>query len=154
MALSSAKKGGLDSECASKWDQTLSTLENELIDAQITVDTAQILEECGLASIDNAIQSMEAVFADGMTMSSHPGLSQVSLQNAMTKFYESLYNPPLPSYETIKDPVLRKYARSKVGENIVGTYEKIYNMVKGDIGGYNDLSFLKHDPSQVKTLFS
>jgi len=154
MSLNAAKKAGLNSDCASKWDQTLSTLENELIDAQITIDTSQILDECGLASIDNAIQSMEAVFADGMTMSSHPGLSQVSLQNAMTKFYESLYNPPLPSYETIKDPVLRKYARSKVGENIVGTYEKIYNMVKGDIGGYNDLSFLKHDPSQVKTLFS
>jgi hypothetical protein len=86
-------------------------------------------------------------------MSSHPGLSQVSLQNAMTKFYESLYNPPLPSYENIKDPVLRKYARNSVVENVVGAYEKIYVMVKGDEGRYNDLSFLKHDPSQVKTLF-
>ena len=153
MALSMAKQSGLDSDCASKWDKTISTLENGLMDAQIAADTSQILDKCGLASIYEAIQSMEAVFVDGMTMSSHPGLSQVSLQNAVTKFYESLYNPPLPSYENIKDPALRKYARSKAVESVISAYEKIYNMVKGDIGGYNDLSFLKYDPSQVKTLF-
>jgi hypothetical protein len=153
MALSSAKKTGLDGGCASKWDQTISNLEKVLLDAQIRSDTTHVLDECGLAPIYNAIQNMEAVFVDGMTMSSHPGLSQVSLQNAMTKFYESLYNPPLPSYENIKDPVLRKYARNNVVQNVVGAYEKIYVMVKGDEGGYNDLSFLKHDPSQVKTLF-
>ena len=74
----------------------------------------------------------------------------------MKDFNNSLYSPPLPSFERIRDPVLRKYARTRCAENVVETYGVIYEGLRGEKGGYDrdSLSCLGHNPSQVKTLLS
>mmetsp|Transcript_8424 Transcript_8424/g.10653 ORF Transcript_8424/g.10653 Transcript_8424/m.10653 type:complete len:875 (+) Transcript_8424:213-2837(+) len=153
-ALQSMKKAGLSFDCASKWNNVIYEKEKNMIDAQIASDTNYVLDECGLGSIASALESMKAVYIEGMVISSHPGLSQQSLQLAMKKFYESLYDPPYPSYENIKDPVLRKRARNKIAENVVEVYREIYEMVTSEQGGYGDMTFLGHSPEQVKALLS
>jgi hypothetical protein len=73
----------------------------------------------------------------------------------MKKFYSSLFSPPIPTFEdTIKDPEVRKIARSKTAERVVDVYRELYVAISGDRGGYADLAFMGHDPDQVKTLLS
>jgi len=151
-ALMGAKKAGLSSECSGKWDEVVVKEEEKMIDAQISMDTNYVIDECGLGSIASALESMKAVYIEGMVVSSHPGLSEQSLQEAMKKFYTSLIDPPFPSYDNVKDPVLRKRARNKIAENVLNIYEEIYNIVSGENGGYSDLKFLEHNPDQVKAL--
>jgi hypothetical protein len=151
-ALNGAKKAGLSSDDMSKWDEKITKEEEKMIDSQISTDTNYVLDECGLGSIASALESMKAVYIEGMVISSHPGLSEQSLQDAMKKFYASLIDPPFPSYDNIKDPVLRKRSRNKIAKNVSDMYEEIYSMVTSEKGGYGDLSFLEHSPDQVKTL--
>jgi hypothetical protein len=154
MALVAAKKIGLETECASKWESIISKSVQTMVDEKIVVDTKDVLEECGLLPIQNAIESMRAVHIEGMVASSHAGLSQESLQKAIKSFYASLFDPPIPSYTIIKDPVLRKYARNKVADNITEVYRDIYELIKSEEGGYDDTSFLSYDASQVKSMLS
>jgi len=153
-ALNAMKKIGLGGTCASKWDTIISGKEQMMIDAEITSDTKNVLEDCGLGQIQNAIVSMEAVYVEGMTASSHPGLSEDSMQGAIKVFYAMLYDPPIPSYGSINDPVLRKYARNKVAENVAAVYSNIYELVKSEKGGYENYSFLTYDPSQINSMLS
>ena len=89
-------------------------------------------------------------------MSSFPGLIQDEVESSMKEFYSSLYSPPIPSFEnTIKDPTLRKLARTKIAKRVCDRYESIYNdILQPEIGGYDDTSFLGHNPSAVETLFT
>ena len=151
-ALNGAKKAGLASKSVSKWEDSILKEEEKLIENQIRNDTNYVLDECGLGSIASALESMKAVYIEGMVISSHPGLSEQSLQDAMKKFYASLIDPPFPSYDTIKDPVLRKRSRNKIASNVADMYEEIYNLVSSEKGGYSDLSFLGHSPEQVRSL--
>jgi hypothetical protein len=113
---------------------------------------------------------------EGMTMASQAGLTEDDVELGMKEFYSSLYAPPLPTFENIKDPLLRRLARSKICDNVVHVYSDLYHSmnrarskicdnvvhVYSDLyhsmnrekGGYDDLSFLGHTPEQVKTLFS
>jgi hypothetical protein len=154
MALNATKKIGLGVECASNWDKITSENVQTMVDAQILSDTKDVLDECSLRAISNAIESMHAVHIEGMVASSHSGLSQETLQKAVKKFYASLFDPPIPSYGIIKDPVLRKYARNKIAENVTEAYKQIYELAKSDDGGYDDVSFLSYDPDQVKSMLS
>lgn len=154
MALLTTKKAGIKPECYSKWEGIVAQKEQTMIEDQIKRDTNLVLDECGLGTIANNIESMKAVFIEGMTMSSHPGLLPGNVKEAMSTFYQSLFDPPLPSYENIRDPTLRKYARSKVAQNVGEMYKEIYDALSSEAGGYNDLSFLEHTPDQVKRLFS
>ena len=72
----------------------------------------------------------------------------------MKDFYDSLYSPPTPSFDMIRDPVLRKYARTKTAQNVVDLYATIFDTLRSERGGYDDLSFLSMAPEQVKTLLS
>lgn len=154
MALNSVKKFGLRAECASSWDKIISENVQTAIDEQIASDTKDVLDECSLASVMNAIENMKAVHIEGMVASSHSGLSKESLEKAIKFFYASLFDPPIPSYSIIKDPVLKKYARNKVADNVTEAYRQIYELAKSDNGGYSDLSFLTYDPDQVKSMLS
>lgn len=154
IALNAMKKIGLEGNCASKWDAIISEKEQIMIDAEIASDTKNVLEDCGLAQIQNAMERMEAVYVEGMTATSHPGLSEDSTQKAITAFYAILYDPPIPSYGNIKDPVLRKYARNKVAGNITAVYTKIHELIKSEKGGYDNDSFLTYDPSQIDSMLS
>jgi hypothetical protein len=114
--------------------------------------SAQVLEICGLGSMAAAWKNMLPV--EGVTMASQSGLTQEHVELGMKEFYSSLYAPPLPTFEHIKDPVLRRSARLKIVATVVSTYEELYHAMRSDKGGYDDLSFLGHTPEQVKTLFS
>ena len=154
MALMTTKKAGIKLECFTKWEGIVAQKEQTMTEDQIQRDTTVVMDECGLGAIASDIENMKAVFIEGMTMSSHQGLSPENVEEAMSKFYQSLFDPPLPSYENIRDPSLRKHARSKVAQNIGGLYEEIYDALSSEVGGYRDLSFLEHTPDQVKKLLS
>lgn len=152
VALSIVQKNGLSKDSATKWDMMLAKEEEKMIEAQIDRDTTYVLDECGLGAIASALESMKAVYIEGMVISSHPGLSQQSLEEAMSKFYTSLIDLPLPEYNSIKDPDLKKRSRKKIAMNVAAMYTEIYNMVCGEKGGYADLSFMVNTPDQVKAL--
>jgi len=155
-AIAVAKKSGLDAEVGAKWDAVIKGREEVIVEELIVGDTSDALGECGLRSIQRALEGMKMVYIEGMTMASQPGLSREAVERAMKTFYGSLYDPPFPSYEGIKDPVLRKYARTKLVKNVGDVYEEIYDTFTGDAhkGDYGDLTFLEHTPKSVTTLLS
>ena len=150
MCIASAKKAGLTS--SRELEAMVAEKEQTMIDSLVEEQTLQVLEVCGLGSMATAWKNMLDV--EGLTMASQSGLSEDDVELGMKEFYASLYAPPLPSFENIKDPVLRRMARNKICDNVVQVYEDLYRAMKSDKGGYDDLSFLGHTPEQVKTLFS
>jgi hypothetical protein len=153
-ALASMNKVGLESGHASKWQSACAEKEKMLIDVQIESDVKDFLHESGLGGICSAMENLEAMYVEGMIASSHPGMSQESLRKAVEIFYATLYDPPIPSYVGVKDPALKKYAKNKVVEIVTAVYEKIYDLARGEKGGYADLSFFKYDSLQVKAMLS
>lgn len=154
-AMTSTVKCGLESSEAKKWIDLIQEKETELVEALVETEAKKVLAVCGLGGIQAAMEQMNAVYVDGMTMSSHPGLSQSDIEAAMKHFYSSLYSPPIPTFEdSIKDPELRKVARSKTAKRVVNDYQILYEAITSEKGGYSDLSFLGHNPDQVKTLLS
>ena len=149
-----AKKAGLESSVATKWDKALSEQERTLADSLIDGETRHVLESIGLAPVADALKDMGAVYVEGQLIASHPGLAPADVRSALKDFYDSLYSPPMPPFDQIRDPVLRKYARGKTAENVVEAYAKIYDALRSDRGGYDDLSFLSMSPEQVQTLLS
>ena len=154
-ALNVASKCGLKSSELVKWSQLIKETEKELVERFVDTETDEVLQVCGLEGLRSAMRHMNGVFVEGMTMSSHPGLSQREVEVAMKKFYSSLFSPPIPTFEdTIKDPELRKIARSKTAQRVVDVYKDLYEAITSAKGGYTDTSFLGHVPDQVKTLLS
>ena len=154
-AMSSTIKCGLDAAEAKQWIDLIQQRETDLVEALVETEAGKVLALCGLGKIHDAMQQLNAVYVEGMTMSSHPGLSQTDIEAAMKQFYSSLYSPPIPTFEdSIKDPELRKVARSKTAQTVVNEYRDLYEAITSEKGGYADLSFLGHDPEQVKTLLS
>lgn len=154
LALNSMKKIGLNADIARKWDQIISEKEQHFIDSEIEKDTKNVMDDFGLGELQSAMETLDAVFVEGMTASSHPGLSEESILMAMKVLKTTLYDPPIPSYSNIKDPVLRKYARNKVADNVVAVYAKLHNLVQSEKGGYSNKTFLPYDPSQIKAMIS
>jgi len=153
-ALSSMTKVGLERSHTSKWNGACAEKEKMLIDIQIESDVKDFFQESSLGGICSAMEKMEALYVEGMAASSHPGLSEESLRKAIEMFYATLYDPPIPSYTNVKDPILRKYAKNNVVENVIAIYEKIYDLAHGEKGGYSDVSFFKYDSNQVKAMLS
>ncbi|KAL7524497.1 hypothetical protein ACHAXR_000598 [Thalassiosira sp. AJA248-18] len=154
-ALGVALKCGLKASETAKWSELIQETEKKLVESFVDTETDEVLQVCGLEGLRSAMRHMNGVYVEGMTMSSHPGLSQREVEVAMKKFYSSLFSPPIPTFEdTIKDPELRKIARSKTAQRVVDVYRDLYEAIASNKGGYGDLSFLGHDPDQVKTLLS
>ena len=154
-AMTSIVKCGLELSEAKKWNEIIQEKETILVEALVEKESDKVLEVCGLHGIRTAMQQMDAVYVEGMTMSSHPGLSKLDIESAMKQFESSLYSPPIPTFEdSIKDPELRKLARSKTAKRVVNEYRLIYDEITSEKGGYSDLSFLGHDPNAVNTLLS
>ena len=152
LTLTHTKKAGLTTTVASQLDAKISTREQALIEDLVKSETTEVLEVCGLQPIISAWRNIPVV--EGITMASQSGLTVDDLDSCLKDFYASLYSPPLPSFDLIKDPVLRKLARSKIASNVVDIYEEFYNAVRSENGGYDNTSFLGHTPLQVRTLFS
>lgn len=155
-AIVAARKGGMAEQSASNLDEKILEKEKSLIHLLVEKETASVLDLCGLGAIVGAWKSFEGVRVEGMYMASHPGLTPEEAEGSLKEFYQSLYSPPIPSFESsINDPSLRKLARRKIAENVCSTYGSLYDaMQQSELGGYDDLSFLGHTPEQVKTLFS
>eukprot|EP00584_Thalassiosira_punctigera_P001332 CAMPEP_0172527940 /NCGR_PEP_ID=MMETSP1067-20121228/2473_1 /TAXON_ID=265564 ORGANISM="Thalassiosira punctigera, Strain Tpunct2005C2" /NCGR_SAMPLE_ID=MMETSP1067 /ASSEMBLY_ACC=CAM_ASM_000444 /LENGTH=900 /DNA_ID=CAMNT_0013311771 /DNA_START=50 /DNA_END=2752 /DNA_ORIENTATION=+ len=155
-ALNVASKCGLGASDSGKWSELILATEGQLVEAFVDAETDEVLQVCGLESLRSAFRHMDSVFVEGITiMSSHPGMSQRDVETAMGKFYSSLFSPPIPTFEdTIKDPELRKVARSKTAARVADVYRELYEAITSEKGGYADLAFLGHNPDQVKTLLS
>lgn len=151
-----ARQGDMTADVASTLESKVHDRENALIDVLVEKETTDVLDLCGLGSLATSWERFNRVYVEGMVMATHPGLTPEDVQSAVAEFYSSLFSPPLPSFEsTIKDPTLRKHARSKIAKNICSVYESLYNdMTRADKGGYDNLTFLNHTPQQVKTLFT
>ena len=151
--VTSAKKAGLPVITAEKLDEEIEKQEAKLVDALVEVETSKVLDLCGLGPLAGAWQRWK-VSPDRGEMVSFAGLSIDDVEASMKDFYASLFSPPLPSLESaVKDPVMRRMARSKIASNICDTYAEMYEDMQS-LGGYEDLSVLGHSPAQVKTLFS
>jgi hypothetical protein len=155
-SLAAAKKAGMKILESEKLDEKIDQKEIELIEELVEKETSEVLDLCGLGPLASAWKSWQDVQAEGTLMAAYPGLSPDDAEAGMKEFYSSLYSPPLPSLEaTIKDPVVRKSARSKIAGKVCETYSELYNsMMSTGKGGYDDVSFLGHKPEQVNTLFS
>ena len=155
-SLAVARKAGLSTDVANALESKVHERESVLIEGLVEKETADVLDLCGLGVLVTAWDRFKGVQVDGMVMATHPGLTPEEVQAAMKEFYSSLYSPPLPSFEsTIKDPSLRKVARSKIAKKVCAAYAALYDvMSKPDKGGYDDLVFLGHTPEQVNTLFT
>lgn len=149
--LVTAKKSGLTT-ATTDLEAKIYQEETNMIDGLVEEKTAQVLDLCGLGTMAMAWKNLPPI--EGMTMASQSGLTPDECELSMNEFYSSLYSPPLPTFEGIKDPVLRRMARSKIADNVVSTYAELYHAMHSEKGGYDDLSFLGHSPKQVKTLFS
>jgi hypothetical protein len=155
-SISVARRGDLTADVVASLEEKLFEKERALIDVLVEKETTDVLDLCGLGTLVTAMNRFKSVHVEGMTMASFPGLTQEEAESAMKEFYSSLYSPPIPSFEnTIKDPTLRKLARSKIAMRVCDCYESMYDvMLKPDMGGYDDTSFLGHQPQQVNTLFT
>lgn len=154
-AVNIASKCGLEANESAKWTKLIDDREQTLVGVLVGTEAEIVLEVCGLGPLRSAIDDMNRVYIEGMTMASHPGLSAKEVELAMKQFYSSLFSPPIPTFEdAIKDAELRKTARSRTAEIVINVYESVYDALNSERGGYADLSFLAHDPSQVKALLS
>ncbi len=149
-ALNVATKSGLKASESANWSKLLQEAENSLVESFVNSETDEVLHICGLDGVRSALRHMNGVYVEGMTMASHPGLTQLDVEASMKTFYSSLFSPPIPTFEdTIKDPELRKIARSKIAQRVVDVYHELYDAITSEKGGYADVSFLGHDPDQV-----
>ena len=151
-ALDVALKCGLRERDATEPRKLILRAEQKLVASFVDTETDEVLRICGLAGLRSALRNVDA---EGGDLSSHAGLSQRDVELAMNKFYSSLFSPPIPTFEdTIKDPELRKVARSRTAQQVLDVYQELYSAITSESGGYADLSFLAHDPEQVKALLS
>jgi len=151
--LDKAKKAGLAQDCASHWETLIQIREKSVVNDLIVKATTEMLRACGLGATHDALMAREKYSKDN-PLASYPGLSQHDLELAMKVFYSSLFSPPLPAFNMMKDPELRNASRAKTAANVVEAYKKIYDAVTGEGADDYDLTFLGHNPDQVKTLLS
>ncbi|KAL3914412.1 MAG: hypothetical protein SGARI_000135 [Bacillariaceae sp.] len=154
-SISVASQGSLTDDVMKSLQDKLREKERSLIDVLVEKETSDVLDLCGLGSLLTAWDRFKGVQVDGMTMGSYPGLTPDEAASSMKEFYSSLYSPPIPSFEnTIKDPTLRKLARTKIATSVCEKYGFLYDAMASTESGYDDLDFLGHTPQQVLTLFS
>jgi hypothetical protein len=158
----SATSAGLSEAAAHELLQSIQRKESDLLEELVQDETQKVLHLCGLKDAADSYRRWEHQSQSSSSiaspMASFPGLSSDDMERAVRDFYSSLYSPPLPSLETtVKDPLLRKRARSQIAKEVASVYSKLYQAYHENAtveGGYDDLSFWQHKPEQVNTLFS
>ena len=155
-ALSTAKKSGVTVVVGEKLDEALEAKEEEVLQALVERETDQALAACGLAPLVSAWRRWKEVEAeDGSQMITYPGLGPDHVEGCLKEFYVSLYSPPLPSLEEVPDVALRRKTKKKIAEAVCELYTKLHESISSSgKGGYDDISFLSHSPSEVQTLFA
>lgn len=153
--IAKAQSAGLSDDCATRWLTQVQEKEEDQLEELVGKATGQMLHDCGLGAIAQALWRRELDDnAAASSMASYPGLSLSEVRDAMTTFYSSLYSPPLPKLERVKDQTLKTRCRSKTAQKVCETYQQIYEGLELAKGEYGDLSFLTHTPSQVNTLLA
>lgn len=152
--IASCKKSGLNPNVIKTWSNEISKKENKLMEDLIGIQTMQVLYKVGIGEMYESIMNVEKIVREDTILSLQPGLHPKLVQPALKTFYDSLYSPPIPTFDFLKDPMLKKNCRKMTATNVAEAYEKIFDMMSSDRGGYDDLSFLIHKPDQVKTLLS
>jgi hypothetical protein len=155
-SLAASREAGMSELATEKLAETIEEKERSLINELVVSETTQVLDLCGLGSLEAAWKRWKETEGEGILMATFPGLSAEDVEAGIREFYTSLFSPPIPSLEhAIKDPVARKAARSKIANNVCQTYADLYASISSSgKGGYSDVSFLGHTPEQVTTLFS
>jgi hypothetical protein len=154
MALAASKACGMDVVVAEKLVKHIEDKESTLIQQVVETETTQVLDLCGMLGVSDAWKRYSEVQDNAIVMASFPGLDAEQVSAALKEFYASLYSPPLPSLETIKDASIRKQARSSIAQNVCKLYTELFETIMMSGSGYADTSFLGHSPDQVSTLFS
>jgi hypothetical protein len=152
-ALTHCQKTGMESTADKKWTQIFNARESKMVHDLIEAETARTLHQCGLGHIYESVLQVQNLLTENLPLSAQPGLSQNEIDNAMKVFYASLFNPPLPHFDTIKDADLKLQSRKRTAKNVAEVYERIYDTVMNDKSGYDNLN-LGHTPEQVRTLLS
>ena len=109
-----------------------------MVDSLDASDTHFVLDECGLGSISNAIESMKAVYIEGMIASSHPGLSQDSLKRTVETLYTSLVDPPIHPFPITKALKIRCYEKMQgieLGKTLLRRTKRFMNWLSGKTEG-------------------
>ncbi|GKY91298.1 hypothetical protein MPSEU_000102200 [Mayamaea pseudoterrestris] len=153
-SVAASKQAGMKIVAAEQLDEAIEAKEVVLIQQLVAQESNKVLDLCGLGQVTANLMLWQEVQGGGTQMVAYPGLSPQEVEAGLKEFYASLYSPPIPSLETtVKDPVLRKNARSKIAESVCETYERLYEAISSPAhGGYDDTSFLGHTPDQVRTL--
>jgi conserved oligomeric Golgi complex subunit 6 len=165
-ALAVAKKAGMgDVVMVQRLDEAIDQTEAVLIEQMVDREAAKVLDLCGLGGLVSSLALWKDDLPDTdandsrLPMSSAPGLTPEDVESSIKDFYASLYSPPLPSLETaVKDPLLRRTARSKIAARVVDAYDELYRHITtaaNEGGEYLDVvNVLGHTPDQVRTLLS
>ena len=148
----SARTSGLAIKIADSTLEAIEDKEKKIIADMVQIETKKFLSECGLGDIQESY-SKRNLFPNN-SLSDCPGLDSDTIQRSFDVFYASLYSPPLSTFERIKDHDKRRQARQQVVASVAKFYETIYEEVTDESAGYNDTSFLGHNPNQVKMLLS
>lgn len=157
-----AKSAGLSDASAHELQQSIQQKEAVLLEKLVQDESQKVLDLCGLKEVADSYRrwssQAESPSSISSPMASYPGLSSDQIERAVRDFYASLYSPPLPSLETtVKDPLLRKRARSQIAREVAAVYSKLYQTIHENAnveGGYEDLSYWQYSPEQVNTLFA
>mmetsp|Transcript_27832 Transcript_27832/g.43187 ORF Transcript_27832/g.43187 Transcript_27832/m.43187 type:complete len:744 (+) Transcript_27832:58-2289(+) len=150
--LIAACKSGLSPDAAQPWIDTILSKEKDIVKDLVTIETDRVLKESGIGELFGSFSHRHDF--PGIPLSACPGMDPDSLKDGLKAFYSSLYAPPLPQFEGIKDQKVRHDARSQTVTGVVNAYREIYEAITSDGAGYKDLSFLGHNPDQVKMLLS
>ena len=148
-----SRTSGLTSAQSQRWLDSIGTIESQIVDRLVEQETQKCLDECGLGYIASSFQKFENSELTS-SISSYPGLDLETLKEGFKIFYASLYAPPLPSFDDIKDQKKRHAARTRAVVGVANFYKAIYTKVLEDEKGYGDISFIGHNPEQVKMLLS
>ena len=80
------------------------------------------------------------------------GMDATSLQEALSRFYQTLFSLLLPEFDRLNNPRLRENARTSTARSLSSTYEKLFNRVSASGSGYTEEEverILLHRPDQV-----
>lgn len=127
--LRACQVAGLDLVLSQRLEEQLEGLHTTLVDELVERETQKVLDTVGLLDLQ------------GDSWSPH------ALEEGLTRFYASLYAPPLPSLEGLE---IRRQARLAICQRVTRVYRHLHEVVTNS----GDADLLKHTPEQVETLFT
>jgi conserved oligomeric Golgi complex subunit 6 len=154
------KRMGFNISDGRKLEDSIMQKEAQLMDELVRMETAHVMDICGLSAMvhgwDHWKDELAAGRTEGRQMSSYTGLTVSDIESGLKDFYASLYAPPIPSMENkVQDPVARKRIRSQIAKAVVTFYWDFYDAHISSSDATPEVRQLfLHTPQEVQTLFS